>query len=55
MFSIGEICNLLASTDHRQRLYAFDMLTSSLHKSDVDTVVRNVLNKDTSGVSLRVL
>jgi len=30
VFSLGEVSNLLASTDHRQRLYAFDVLTKAM-------------------------
>jgi len=36
---------LLASTDHRQRLYALDMLTNAVQKQDhIETILSKVLN-----------
>lgn len=34
VFSIGEVSNLLASSDHRQRLYALDMLANAVKNKD---------------------
>jgi hypothetical protein len=53
VFSIGEVSNLLASTDHRQRLYAFDMLTKGL-KENSDVVLRKLFT-ETSGIPVRLL
>ena len=32
IFSVAEVKNFLASTDHRQRLYALNMLTIAVEK-----------------------
>lgn len=54
MFSLGEVTNLLASTDHRQRLYALDMLNNALDK-DPSLILEKLLDPQVSGVSVRLL
>ena len=49
-----ELTNLLASSDHRQRLFALDILLKTCQNGNQQTILTQFFDPELSGVSVRL-